>query len=99
MTQLLAVQNQAISKGESPTNFYAGMVYRVGTSVANATAEQDASNQILQQLQDQRSSISGVSMDEEASNMVLYERAYEAAARVISTIADMTDTAIQLGRY
>ena len=99
LTQLLAVQNQAIANGESPTSFYAGMVYRVGTSVANATAEQDASNQILQQLQDQRSSISGVSMDEEASNMIQYERAYEAAARVISTIADMTDTAIQLGKY
>lgn len=99
VTQLLTVQNQAIANGESPTNFYAGIVYRVGTSVANATAEQDASNQILQQLEDQRSSVSGVSMDEEASNMIQYERAYEAAARVITTIADMTDTAIQLGRY
>ena len=99
VTQLLTAQNQAIANGESPTNFYAGIVYRVGTSVANATAEQDASNQILQQLEDQRSSVSGVSMDEEASNMIQYERAYEAAARVITTIADMTDTAIQLGRY
>src|SRR5579862_476510 len=99
VTQLLTAQNQAIANGESPTNFYAGIVYRVGTSVANATAEQDASNQILQQLEDQRSTISGVSMDEEASNMIQYERAYEAAARVITTIADMTDTAIQLGRY
>lgn len=99
VTQLLTVQNQAIANGESPTNFYAGIVYRVGTSVANAAAEQDASNQILQQLEDQRSSVSGVSMDEEASNMIQYERAYEAAARVITTIADMTDTAIQLGRY
>jgi flagellar hook-associated protein 1 FlgK len=99
LTQLLAVQNQPVASGESATDFYAGMVYRVGTTVANATAEQDSSNQILQQLQDQRSSISGVSMDEEASNMILYERAYEAAARIISTIADMTNTAIQLGRY
>jgi flagellar hook-associated protein 1 len=99
LTQLLAVQSQPVASGESATDFYAGMVYRVGTTVANATAELDSSNQILQQLQDQRSSISGVSMDEEASNMILYERAYEAAARIISTIADMTNTAIQLGRY
>jgi flagellar hook-associated protein 1 len=99
LTQLLAVQSQPVASGESATDFYASMVYRVGTTVANATAEQDSSNQILQQLQDQRSSISGVSMDEEASNMILYERAYEAAARIISTIADMTNTAIQLGRY
>jgi flagellar hook-associated protein 1 FlgK len=99
VTQLLAIRNQAIANGETPTDFYSGMVYRVGTVVANATADQNASSQILQQLEDQRSSISGVSMDEEASNMILYERAYEAAARIITTIADMTDTAIQLGRY
>jgi flagellar hook-associated protein 1 len=99
LSQLLAVGNQPIANGQTPTDFYSGMVYRVGTVVANATAEQDASTQILQQLEDQRSSISGVSMDEEASNMIVYERGYEAAARVISAISDMTDTAIQLGRY
>lgn len=74
-------------------------MFRVGSDVANASAERDASDLILRQLQDQRSAISGVSMDEEAANLIRYERAYQAAARVITAVNDMTDTAIQLWRY
>jgi hypothetical protein len=54
---------------------------------------------LLYQLQDQRSAISGVSLDEEAANMIRYQGAYDAAARVISAINDMTNTVIQLGKY
>jgi flagellar hook-associated protein 1 FlgK len=96
---LLAVQNQAIAGGQSPADFYSGIVFRMGSDVANASAERDASALILRQLEDQRSATSGVSMDEEAANLVTYQRAYEAAARVITTINDMTATAIQMGRY
>ena len=99
LVQLLAVQNQPITGGQSPTDFYAGMVFRVGSKVANASAVRDASDLILRQLEDQRSSISGVSMDEEAANLIRYERAYQAAARVISAVNEITETAIQLGRY
>jgi flagellar hook-associated protein FlgK len=38
-------------------------------------------------------------MDEEAANLIRYERAYQAAAHVITVVNNMTDTAIQLGRY
>ena len=38
-------------------------------------------------------------MDEEAANLIRYERSYQAAARVITAINEITDTAIQLGRY
>ena len=99
LTRMLAVQDQPVAGGQSPINFYAGLVFRVGNDVANASAERDASDLILRQLQDQRSALSGVSMDEEAANLIRYERAYQAAARVITAVNDMTDTAIQLGRY
>ncbi|MGB8112998.1 MAG: flagellar basal body rod C-terminal domain-containing protein, partial [Candidatus Sulfotelmatobacter sp.] len=65
-------------------------------ATANASAEQTASNLILQQLNDQRSSVSGVSLDEEAANMVQYQDAYQASAQVISTINDMMYAAIQM---
>ena len=99
LTQLLAVQNQTVTGGQSPINFYADMVFGIGSDVANGSAERDASDLILRQLQDQRSSLSGVSMDEEAANLIRYERSYQAAARVITAISEITDTAIQLGRY
>jgi flagellar hook-associated protein 1 FlgK len=99
LTRLLAVQKQVVAGGQPPTDFYAGIVFRVGSDVANASAERDAADLILRQLGDQRSAISGVSMDEEAANLIRYERAYQAAARVITAVNDVTDTAIQLGRY
>jgi flagellar hook-associated protein 1 FlgK len=99
LVHLLDVEKQAVAAGQSPTDFYAGIVFRVGSDVANASAERDASDLILRQLGDQRSALSGVSMDEEAANLIRYERAYQAAAHVITVVNNMTDTAIQLGRY
>ena len=52
---------------------------------------------MLQQLQQQQASVSGVSLDEEASNLLLYQRAYQAAAQAISAVDQMLQTAIQMG--
>ncbi|MGI5236682.1 flagellar hook-associated protein FlgK [Dactylosporangium sp. CA-139066] len=41
---------------------------------------------------------SGVSLDEEMTNMLMYQRAYEAAAKVISTVDDTLDTLINMKR-
>ena len=50
----------------------------------------------LQQFNDQRSSISGVSLDEEAANMVRFQQAYSASAQVITTINSMMQTVINM---
>jgi flagellar hook-associated protein 1 FlgK len=96
---LSAVQNQAIANGQPPIDFYANLVFRVGSEVANSTADMDASELVLRQLEDQRGGISGVSLDEEAANLIRYQRAFEASARVVTTISDMTEVAVNLGRY
>ncbi len=41
-------------------------------------------------------SVTGVSIDEEAANMVRYQNTYNAAARVISTVQEMFDTLINM---
>jgi len=86
---MYALSNQGIIAGQSPTDYYSTIVFNVGNAVSNASAEQTASSQILQQLNDQRASISGVSLDEEAANMVEYQDAYQASAQVITTVNDM----------
>src|SRR5579872_578074 len=96
---LSAVAQQPVAGGQTPNDFYARIVFEVGSGVANASAEADASSLILTQLQSQRGAISGVSLDEEATNLIRYQRAYQASARVISTINELTDVAINLGRY
>ena len=99
LARLSGVKAQAVARGQNPLDFYAGMVFGVGSEVANDAAESEASGLILRQLEDQRSAISGVSLDEEAANLIRFQRAYEASARVIATVNEMTATAIQLGRY
>jgi flagellar hook-associated protein 1 len=93
---MYALSTQAIIGGQTPTSYYSSIVFNVGNATANATAEQTASSQVLQQLNDQRSSLSGVSLDQEAANMVQYQQAYSASAQVITTINDMMYAVINM---
>jgi flagellar hook-associated protein 1 FlgK len=93
---MYALNSQPIVDGQSPADYYSGIVFDIGNDASNASAEQSASTLVLQQLNDQRASISGVSLDEEAANMVQYQDAYAASAQVITTINDMMYAVIQM---
>jgi flagellar hook-associated protein 1 FlgK len=49
------------------------------------------------QLNDQLSSVSGVSIDEESANLITYQNAYEAAARVVSTVQSLFQVTMAMG--
>jgi flagellar hook-associated protein 1 len=93
---MYALNTQPVIAGQTPTDYYSGVVFNVGNDVSNATAEQTASSQVLAQLNDQRASVSGVSLDEEAANMVQYQNAYAASAQVITAINNMMYDVIQM---
>jgi flagellar hook-associated protein 1 FlgK len=95
-TKLADLQNDSIISGQTPGSNYSNLVDQLGNDVSNATSEQTAVGLVLQQLTNQQSSISGVSLDEEATNLVLYQRAYEAAARVISVVDQLNETSIDM---
>jgi flagellar hook-associated protein 1 FlgK len=94
---LYALSSQAIVNGQSPADYYSGIVFNVGNYVADVMAGQNASSLVLQQLNDQRSAVSGVSLDEEAANMVRYENAYAASAQVVTAINNMMYEVIHMG--
>ena len=89
LANLSAVQTAALPAGQTPGDAYAGLVFQVGSLAANATAESSATTASLLQLNDQLSSVSGVSIDEESTNLITFQTAYEAAARVVTTIQAM----------
>jgi flagellar hook-associated protein 1 FlgK len=93
---MYALSSQALISGQSPTDYYSGIVFNVGNTAANVAAEQSASTLVLQQLNDQRASISGVSLNEEAANMVRYQDAYTASAQVITAVNDMMNAVINM---
>jgi flagellar hook-associated protein 1 FlgK len=65
--------------------------------VANAKASSDASDLVMQQLSDQRASVSGVSLDEESANLIRYQRAYQASALVVTTVDELTQVVLAMG--
>lgn len=68
----------------------------VATQTSAARIRADADAIVGQSLQAQRASISGVSIDEESTNLLLYQRQYQAAAQVIQTTQAMFDTLLSL---
>lgn len=95
---LAAIANEAIVNGQTPSDYYSNMVSQIGDAVSNATAEQTAAQQVTQQLQNQRDALSDVSLNEEAANLTQYQQAYDASARVVTIISDLTQEAINLGQ-
>ncbi len=68
------------------------MVAGLGQTVSTAASNQTIQDQVTQQLQTQRDSVSGVSIDEEMTNLINFQQAYSASARFITTISSMYST-------
>jgi flagellar hook-associated protein 1 FlgK len=75
-------------------NQYASQVAALG--VLSRTATSDSANQLLlvSHLNTQRQQVSGVSLDEETINLIMYQKAYQASARVVTVVDGMLDTLI-----
>ncbi|HEU4975136.1 MAG TPA: flagellar hook-associated protein FlgK [Baekduia sp.] len=73
---------------------YAGLVRTIGGDVSNATAAQATSTAVLGSLTERRDATAGVSMDEEMANMIRFQRGYQAAARMLTTMDEAIDTII-----
>ncbi len=94
---LSAVATTPLASGKTPIDSYSNLVGEVGSTTANTSADADSSNLILQQLRDQNASVSGVSLNEEAANLIQFQNAYQASARVVSTINLLLLDAVNLG--
>jgi len=93
---MLALQNQAIVNGQTPLNAYSNLVFQIGNDVSTAQSEQQGAQASIQQVQNQIGSVSGVSINEEAANLIQYQQAYQAAAQVASVIQSLTSTVITM---
>jgi flagellar hook-associated protein 1 FlgK len=71
---------------------FQNLVTGVGTAVSTAADNQSTQDQVTASLQAQRDSVSGVSIDQEMTNLISFQQAYSASARFITTIAGLYDT-------
>ncbi len=84
----------AAGTGTTYNNAYSGLVERVGSLTAQVRVNTDAAETVLTQAQNSRDSLSGVSLDEEAANLVQFQQYYNASAQVIKTAQALFDTLI-----
>ncbi|MGM0607892.1 MAG: flagellar hook-associated protein FlgK [Candidatus Muiribacteriota bacterium] len=78
--------------------YFNHVIADIGTKAHESSRVVDNQEVLLSRLEDMRQQVSGVSLDEEMSNMVRFQHAYNAGARVISTMDKMLETVISLGR-
>jgi flagellar hook-associated protein 1 FlgK len=86
----------ATQGGQTIKQGYEGMVNGVAAAAATAANNADASKAVRETLETQRESLSGVSMDEEAINLMKYQRAYQGAAKLVQTVDELMQTLMQL---
>ncbi|MDR0399366.1 MAG: flagellar hook-associated protein FlgK [Treponema sp.] len=93
---IASIRNTPVMVGRFGTfdDYFADAAGRIGMLGERAGQALETNNLIMKQLRDMRASISGVSIDEELSNMIKYQHGYAAAARFITTVNSMLDTLI-----
>jgi flagellar hook-associated protein 1 len=77
-----------------PDREYQGMIGELGVSSQATSRRSDIQTNVTQQVDASREAVSGVNLDEEMTNLLTYQRGYEAAGRVLTTIDSMLDQLI-----
>jgi flagellar hook-associated protein 1 len=75
-------------------SYYEGMIGKIAVDAQQANRLMNNSEVLRQSVEERRQSVSGVSLDEEMTNMIKFQHAYNAAARNITVIDEMLDKII-----
>lgn len=89
--KMLYADSSGISS-ETILGSYSKMSANLGMYVRATDIQLTAQNNVFEQVSARRESISGVSLDEEASNLIRYQQAYEASAQIIQTSQTLFQT-------
>ena len=73
-------------------SYYNSLVGDVGQDATSANFNYEHQTSMVNRLENQRQEISGVSLDEEMVNLVKFQHAYNAAAKIITTVDEMMQT-------
>ncbi|NBJ69597.1 MULTISPECIES: flagellar hook-associated protein FlgK [Clostridia] len=83
-----------LGENTSINGFYDSLIGKMGVQAEEANRMKETTVLLRAQVENERMSISSVSLDEEMSNMIKFQHAYNAAARSMTTIDEMLDRII-----
>lgn len=97
-SKIALIQYELLMNNETSTlnGYLATVVGQIGRQVANASTESDRQAAVMNQLNNQRESMSGVSIDEEMINLIKYQMAFSAAGKLCVTVNEMLDTLMEI---
>lgn len=89
-------QNDVADLGGSYNDFYNAIISASGTMSRASKDKLDFEKKLLDEMNFRRESISGVNLDEEAANLIRFQKAYEAGARLIKLTDKLLEVIINL---
>lgn len=75
---------------------YSQFIGQVGAEAREVIADLEAQGLVMEQVTNRRENVRGVSINEEASDLILFQRAYQAAARIVSVVDEMYQTVLNI---
>lgn len=90
------LDTQKGADGKSLLDSYTDLITQIGNDKKNAADSSQAYQLSINQLEKQRSSVSGVSIDEEMSNVIRFQRSYDASAKLIKIADEMIQTLLNM---
>ena len=75
---------------------YLNLINLAGTTTRQATVTKEALQVVYNQAFESRDQVAGVNLDEEAANLIRFQQAYQASARLVQTANELFDTIVRL---
>ena len=96
--QLSQLGEEKIMSGDTVTveDYFAAMMGTLGVSSQEAQFMHENEVLMVERLRSEQSSVAGVSLDEEMTNLIKYQQAYEAAAKLVSMVDEMMQTLVEM---
>ncbi|MGL4802934.1 MAG: flagellar hook-associated protein FlgK [Cetobacterium sp.] len=96
-SQMYKLKDEKISIGSDTTTvdkFYNNIIQKLGNETQEVIRNEKNQSKILKEIDNSRLNVSGVSLDEEMVNLIQFQHAYNASAKVISTIDSLLDVVV-----
>ncbi|MBP9706042.1 MAG: flagellar hook-associated protein FlgK [Oligoflexales bacterium] len=100
LNELVGLKDRKILSGGNAnlTEYYAGIVGEVGLEVVRTSNLKDANDIMLSDIKSRKDAVSGVSLDEEAMDLMKWQSSFAASSKLITTVDEMLETVLSLKR-
>jgi flagellar hook-associated protein 1 len=97
LREQLTMENDNLGNSTASfSEYYAGLIGKLGLDKNEATSNLDSRNQLVTQYEAQQDSVAGVSLDDEMAEIIKFQHVYQASARLITTVSAMLDVLLNM---